>query len=243
MEEKKANFKIIGLGGIGSVLTDFLAQYLNYSYNGEARMFLVDGDKYEPKNAARQSFSEYGNKAEVKVEELASKFQKISFRPIDEFIDKKNAAEIIEERDIVFLVVDNHKTRKIVSKQCQKLNNIVLISGGNELTDGNVQVYLKKEGKEITAPLEAYHPEIENPKDKMPNELSCTERQKSEPQLLFTNLTVACAMLNAFYAVEKDKLAYGEVYLDIIAGKHNPVEREPLILGGQNGRKKTAKKS
>jgi len=42
--------------------------------------------------------------------------------------------------------------------------------------------------------------------------MSCDElSQQAAPQLLFTNLAVASAMLNAFYAWRQGKLQYGEV--------------------------------
>jgi hypothetical protein len=58
--------------------------------------------------------------------------------------------------------------------------------------------------------------------------MSCDElSQEAAPQLLFTNLAVASAMLNAFYAWRQGKLQYGEVYLDILEGKANPIVRQP----------------
>ena len=47
----------------------------------------------------------------------------------------------------------------------------------------------------------------------------------SAPQLLVTNLAVASAMLSAFYACLQGTLTYEEVYLDIVAGRMNPVAR------------------
>jgi len=49
---------------------------------------------------------------------------------------------------------------------------------------------------------------------------------RGAPQLLFANLAIASAMLNAFYGIREGKLTYGEVYLDILEGKSNPVRRE-----------------
>jgi hypothetical protein len=45
------------------------------------------------------------------------------------------------------------------------------------------------------------------------------------PQLLFTNLTVAALMLNAFYALSRDLPGYCEVYLDIRQNISRPVNR------------------
>ena len=44
------NIKIIGLGGVGTILADALSRYLNYSDISYVKMTFVDGDSYEKKN-------------------------------------------------------------------------------------------------------------------------------------------------------------------------------------------------
>jgi len=207
---------IIGLGGVGSILCDNLSRYLNYS-DINASVSLVDGDYYESRNSERQTFIRLGDKASVKCTELIHKFQEVSFQDFNEFINEDNVASLITENSIVFLCVDNHISRKIISDHCQTLNDITIISGGNEYTDGNVQLYKREGGKNVTASLTEYHPEIEFPEDQSPEDMSCEELSKSEPQLLFTNLTVATIMCWMFYAIHngKDVTKHGEVYFDI----------------------------
>jgi molybdopterin/thiamine biosynthesis adenylyltransferase len=228
--------KVIGVGGIGCALLPHLCRYLCYGPPADgagaggppARVTVVDGDAFEARNAARQAFRALGNKAQVKAAELAKEFERLSLRAIPEFVHEGNAAGIIGEGDVVFLAVDNHRTRKVVSDRCQRLRDVTLISGGNDLTDGNVQVYLRRGGREGTAPLTRFHPEIASPRDRSPAEQSCEELQReAAPQLLFTNLAVASAMLNAFYAWQQGALAYGEVYVDILQGRSNPLSRAP----------------
>jgi len=123
---------------------------------------------------------------------------------------------VIKENDVVFVCVDNHKTRNIISEYARNVPNIVVISGGNELLDGNVQIYVRKGSKDLTPHLGAYHPEIETPKDRLPSEMSCEELANSEPQLYFTNLWVATIMCSAFYnAVIKNELKASEIYFDL----------------------------
>lgn len=208
--------KIVGLGGIGSIFVDKISRYINYSQELNCNMTLIDGDNYNYNNYSRQIFNTFGNKADVKIEELRSKFQNIRFNSINSYIDENNIKNIINSEDIVFICVDNHKSRMVINNYCKNLNNIIIISGGNELIDGNVQIYVRKEGTDLTPDLCMYHPEIANPNDKLPTEMSCEELSYSAPQLFFTNLCVATFMCLAFYnVVINKKYKRSEVYFEI----------------------------
>jgi len=217
--------KAIGIGGIGCALLPFLCRYLQYS-GEKARLTLIDGDRFERANAYRQSFSRLGNKAEVKAQELAQEFENLSLRAVPEFVTGENVSRLIRDREVVFLMVDNHASRKLVNDHAATLPEITLISGGNDFVDGNIQVYSRVQGRDLTPSLSRYHPEIAQPQDRNPAELSCEELMAAgAPQLLFTNLMVAALMLNAFYAWSRDRLAYSEVYLDILENLTRPVTR------------------
>jgi molybdopterin/thiamine biosynthesis adenylyltransferase len=215
-----AEYKIIvvGLGGVGSVLIEKIGRFLNFAADTHADITLVDGDDYEVKNYMRQEFGRTGSKAEIKSKEVGFKFRNLDLTPVKLYIDPMNVASIIQDGQIVFLCVDNHKTRMIVSNYCKTLQNIILISGGNELTDGNVQIYIRKGGVDLTPDLCAYHPEIASPADKLPSEMTCEELAKSEPQLFFANLGVATLMCWAFYrTVIKGIVDISETYFDIVS--------------------------
>ncbi len=217
--------KAIGIGGIGCALLPFLCRYLQYAGDA-ARLTLIDGDGFERANAPRQSFSHLGNKAEVKARELAPEFEALSFRAAPEFVTEANIARLVHSGDMVFLMVDNHATRNLVSRHAATLMDLALISGGNDYEDGNVQIYLRRGSQDLTPALTRYHPEIAQPQDRNPAELSCEELMAAgAPQLLFTNLTVAALMLNAFYAWRTGRLKYSEVYLDILENQARPVAR------------------
>lgn len=220
--------KIIGLGGIGSILSGQLSRFLNFSQEG-AHVTLIDGDEFEAKNYQRQEFINLGNKAAIKAEELGRKFDEITFDSVTNYINTSNVSDVIKENDIVLLCVDNHMTRKIVSDHVCTLNNVTLISGGNEFTDGNVQIHKRQEGVNVTPTLTDYHPEIESPEDRSPEDMSCEELSKSEPQLLFTNLAVVSLMCQAFYTTVVEKLAgVSEVYFDMLQLKADSKVRTPL---------------
>jgi len=209
---------IIGLGGIGSVLSNTISRYLNYHPEiDNVRITLVDGDNYEDRNLERQEFNEIGPKAEVKKIELSYLFRNIEYDYVYDYVTEDSLQNLVYDGDIVLLAVDNHKTRKIVSDHAKQLDNVLLISGGNELLDGNVQIYARKEGKDVTPSLTDYHPEIAEPSDKSPAEMSCEElAQAGEVQLYFTNLSVATLMCWAFYnVVFRSDAQRSEIYFDM----------------------------
>jgi molybdopterin/thiamine biosynthesis adenylyltransferase len=217
--------KAIGIGGIGCALLPFLCRYLQYS-GEKARVTLIDGDRFERGNAARQAFSGLGNKAEVKAGELAREFEAVAFRSKPEYVTEDNVARLIGAGEVVFLMVDNHASRHLVSRHVSSLADLSLISGGNDYVDGNVQVYIRQGGLDLTPSLARYHPEIAAPQDRNPAALSCEELMAAgAPQLLFANLMVASLMLNAFYALREGRLNYSEVYLDIVQNASRAVSR------------------
>ena len=122
--------------------------------------------------------------------------------------------------------VDNHATRKLVSDRCEDLENVVLISGGNDFTDGNVQVHIRRDGQNITLPIaNDFHPEIMYPEDRNPADAGCEELAQSQPQLVIANNAIAATMLSVFYAYLQDKITYDEIYVDILRGNSRAVNR------------------
>lgn len=234
------SIKIIGLGGIGSQLIENLCQFLHYYKIGlssddnfaqqmginnppqfdEISITLIDGDKYEPKNRTRQLFSRVGPKADIKKEDLIEKYDSLSYYTINEYINEENISNIISDYDVVFMCVDNHKTRKIVNDYCKTLNNIFLISAGNGFHLFNCQIYIKINNEEQKPNLTKYHPEIENAEDKLPSEMGCEELSKSEPQLIFANWGAAFLMARCFYVeyILGYKMKTSDLYGDLISG-------------------------
>jgi molybdopterin/thiamine biosynthesis adenylyltransferase len=226
--------KVIGLGGIGIPVAQALVQFLS-SRRIPRPVWLIDGDTFEDRNRERVLFQTYENKALAKAAELTDVCNRgVNILPIPKHITPANVARLLDDGDVIFMCVDNHATRKLVSKHCGKLKNVVLFSGGNdgvtentEGTFGNVQIYIRTARRNRTNPLTQFHPEIAHPNDKRPDELGCAAmiQAGAAPQLLFTNLAVASAMLSAFYAWQTGNLDYEELYLDIALGKMVPVRR------------------
>jgi len=229
------DIKIIGLGGIGDPVAKYMCMYL-YGKNIDANLVLVDGDKYESSNKERMAFFKFGSKALVKEMELTKLYgDRVNIRALPLYVNKDNIHDIIREKDLVFLAVDNHKTRKLINDYCKTMRDIVLFSGGNDGVEkdkpgtfGNVQIYWRKKGADKTNNLTAFHPEIVNADDVNPGDnkdVSCTTLINSIPQLAFTNLAVASAMLNLFSSYMNGQLKFEEVYLDVREFKMNAISR------------------
>lgn len=236
---------VVGLGGVGTHLVFPLVRFLFY-LGIELEVLLVDGDDFHANNFARQQFSDDGlgkNKADCIHDELASTYAgdlRLCFDHEEEYLTPDNITDMIAERDVVFLCVDNHATRRLVSDHMEGLRDIVLISGGNEGADdpsegtcGNVQVYVKEDGLPRCNPMTMFHPEIAEPADKNPADLSCDEAAVSgTPQILFANLAVASAMANAFFSLASvGSPPFEELYLDIASGKGRPTSRKVITTG------------
>ena len=211
---------IIGIGGIGSHLLLPLLQLIN-SDTFDARsasVILVDGDHYEEKNKARQIVTGIGqNKATATSEYYES--QGFITDAIPEYLTPVNIQTIIREDDIIFLCVDNNATRKLVDDHIRRLHNVTLISGGNELTDGNVQIVIREDDKYITPSLVSAHHEIDHPDDKNPDDLSCDELQHtSQPQIGIVNAGIADVMRRMFFGLITNGIDYNETYVNFSNG-------------------------
>lgn len=228
--------KLIGLGGVGGIVARYLTVYLS-AVDWPSRLVFIDGDVYTPENAARMVFSRCGNKAAVLRDDLigAARDSGVTLTAIEEYVSAENLPRLVHDGDVVLLCVDNHATRKLVSDFCGTLEEVVLISGGNdgvgkdpsgaELrgTFGNVQIYRRAGDRDGTPSLAAFHPEIAEPADAAPDDVSCTDALVSVPQLLFTNLAAASAILNAFWLHLTDELHYAELCFDIRDGLMRPI--------------------
>ncbi len=230
---------IIGLGGIGLPLARAVATFLAGLCYGldslTVRLVLCDGDAYHAENAYRMDLPALGNKAAVLGGELLDRFLCPNFqvRWVSEYVTPANVARLIREHDCVLLACDNHATRHVVGQHCAGLSDVTLISGGNDGVDeglrgtyGNVQVHVRRGQRDVTAPLDRFHPEIRHPQDRMPHDMSCLELVTAGvPQISFVNLAVASSMCNALLRLMMPTVEapmYDEVSLDIVDAVSTP---------------------
>ena len=205
-------------------------------------MKVVDGDTYEPRNKDRQKFHKDGNKAEVTVERLKTDYENVNIVPHGKFLTEDNIKDIIVENDVVFCCVDNHATRLLVSKHCQGLNNVTLISGGNELWDGNVQVHVRRGSIDLTPAIEYLHAEIAQPNDKNPayveKKPGCDALVETHPQLLIVNNRVASIMLEVFQECLLDSVGkVHEILFDSRTHKQRPKVHAPWMKAKEEAEK------
>ena len=210
---------LIGCGGIGSQLLDPLCRYLAHRPEPRPLLVLVDGDAFEVGNLNRQACTRRDlgtNKAEALAR--VARDAGVACQAIGERADETNVGVIVREGDIVLLAVDNHRTRALVDRHVACLDNATLISGGNDETDGNVQLVRRRDGWSVDGHLIEIHPEIgEAAEREEQREPGCQVLAAERPQLLVTNLMVASAMLNALWqVVEQGSVPYSEVFLDVI---------------------------
>jgi hypothetical protein len=236
-------FKLIGLGGVGSILVRYMSLLLA-SLDRSVRVVLIDGDQFDSAaNRSRMFISEAANKAAVVRDDLLAALgdSQLTLSAVEEYITPDNIARLIHSGDTVLLAVDNHATRGLVSDFCSGrrgwpgLADVCLISGGNDGvgtdstgvvrqgTYGNCQIYVRRAGQDLSVPLDEFHEEIADPADRSPAELSCQELLASTPQILPANLQTAAAMLSTLWLHLSGQLPYAELAFDIALARMRPL--------------------
>ncbi len=229
--------KVVGCGGIGSSLLPDLLRFINYTLKDTiSEVGLVDGKQVKERNLERQGFDGAAvglPKTDALRDKYETEFIDLLIESNPVYITDDNIASTIQNGSIVFLGVDNNKTRKMISQYCRdELDDVILISGGNEMTDGNAQLFVKTNGVVMSGnpdALEERHPDITEPTDKHPDEMTCEELEAAEPQIVFTNRTVATLMLNMFSTIFRERKLpyYDEVWFDTKTNQVKTVQAEP----------------
>jgi len=231
--------RLIGAGGVGQIVATYLARFL-CSLAVEARLVIIDGDDFEHGNEGRMAVPNYSvNKAAALARSLkpTCRGSTVTILAVEQYVRPDNLARLIHAGpgESVLLCVDNHATRKLVGDHCGTLDDICLVSGGNDGvgpdsdgtmrdgTAGNVQVVVRRGGEALTPGLGDLHPEIASPTDSRPDDVSCTELMTAVPQILFTNLTTATAMLNTWRLFATGDLGYSELVFNVQQGLMAPL--------------------
>lgn len=230
---------MVGCGGTGSILVEPLVRLLAYHKNGCRRTILIDGDKFEEKNLARQLFDPKHigkNKAEVTAERIANICKTTA---IKSFIDKEaflvemvNEEGFIKGSPLVVLSVDNHASRKavILAMDEMKIENFVVLLPGNELDFGRCSVYAKSGGVILGAhPFELYET-IKNPTDRIPG--GCAKEAPSTPQLVSANFGAAFSSMLLVQALLDHEKWFPEIHFNCrnhkLVGQGAPFKEDPM---------------
>jgi molybdopterin/thiamine biosynthesis adenylyltransferase len=146
------------------------------------------------------------NKAVAHMQVIRARFPDVKVIAHEGYLGDDNKSSLIIEKSIVFGCVDNHFARKLICERGAELNDFAFISAGNEMTDGNVNLYLRKDGKDITPPLWMLHPEISRDKGGDRSAMSCEEiaAMPGGGQVIFTNLMAASLSLAMFWNLSRN---------------------------------------
>ena len=148
--------------------------------------------------------------------------QKLQLVGYNEYLNPSNVAEIIPlkpqanpenmhawdiyqsrlgdkiDATVVFVCVDNKKTRYEISEYMQKFDNCLLINGGNDKVTGHVTVYERAGGKALDPTLPEVYPDVTPDADRRPDEIGCEVVAPKHDQIAVTNSMLADLMLSRF---------------------------------------------
>jgi hypothetical protein len=189
---------------------------------------LIDGDTFNPRNALRQGCGT-GSKLVQRMRAMQdsmlrkSYLQNLQLHGVNSYINPLNMEAIIpsvpphnqnnaeaannfsslddykRNAAVIFLCVDNVKTRYEVSKYAEyHLPNCIVINGGNEKTSGHVTVFEQIDGIKQDPNIYEVYPNINDTSDKRPDELACTSIAPQHDQIAVTNSIVANVMMAMF---------------------------------------------
>lgn len=213
----------IGAGGTGSHLIGPALAYLEryHRERDEAWQYVIaDGDDFEQGNLERQLFSpEYAtvNKATT----MAQMYNRYPVIAVPKFLGKEDLDEMVENGDTVLICADNHSIRRLVQDRALALQDAVIVNAGNELHDGNVQLFVREGGINQTPPITFLHPEIKFLSEDDRSAMTCAEVSAlpGGGQIILANQQAASWMLTALWRLHEGLWTTGwtEVQFDLMA--------------------------
>lgn len=227
-------YTLLGAGGTGSFLYPALLRYLetHHSTRGEDWILQVlDGDHFTPENFARQLFEgRYvdENKANAIVAQHSAAIRgKVYALP--EYLGDENIEARVADGDTILIAVDNYPVRSKIEQRGQALQNLTVINGGNEKSDGSCQIWMRRNGKNITPPMSHMHDEIHRPGvDRAAIDCMAAAALPGGEQTIIANLMSATTMLNglrlthgweANLATHLQDIPFHEIFFDLDTAK------------------------
>ena len=142
-EIKNASVLVVGLGGLGSVASLYLAMA------GVGRIGLVDQDLLSLSNLQRQPLYMMGDvdrpKAFLAKKRLGKINPTIQYQAYHTRLTSENAVDLIKEYDVILDGSDNFSTRVLLNETCCELNK-PYVYGAVSGFDGQVSVFHASQG-------------------------------------------------------------------------------------------------
>ena len=220
--EKPVKIVMLGAGGTGGHIAPHLYRLL-HALDRPVRVIIADGDIVEAKNLVRQNFiqADLGrNKAQVLAERYASAFG-LEIEYIPEFIEDEERLitlvrpahtliydyQSVHEHVILIGAVDNNRSRQLCHAVFKKADDLIYIDSGNGERTGQVVCGIKRKNRTYYKPVGDMYPDILEPTDKFPTQLSCAEASMSAPQSIVANIMAATIVVSYVYNI----LVRGEI--------------------------------
>lgn len=222
---------VIGTGGTGTCLLPNLTRLLVTNEKNRRMirsLMIVDGDRVEEKNLARQNFlfDDIGasksmvfaeNLNEGLISEISDNTSGLFWEAKDYYITNVKQLESLFHIDkfcmvdydgvmtlhIPFIIgcVDNNHCRMVCEQFFEKTPNCFYYDAGNEFISGEV-VFAHKINEQVMSPTKSfYFPEMKTEKTKAVTEMSCEELTVSHPQTITANSGAAWFLLSGISAL------------------------------------------
>ena len=218
---------MLGAGGTGAHIAPHLYRLL-YALERPVKFIICDGDKVEPKNLVRQNFTQADlgeNKARVIAERYSEAFG-LETSYVPSFIESAERLEELVKPEVIYTgryvhngeggllvretvpelviligAVDNNRSRKLCHEVFLQARDLIYIDSGNGEYTGQIVCGVRRAGKTFYKPVGMLYPEVNDPEDLFPTEVSCAEASVSAPQTIVANLMAATAVVTMIYNI------------------------------------------
>ena len=218
---------MLGAGGTGAHIAPHLYRLL-YALERPVKFIICDGDKVEPKNLVRQNFTQADlgeNKARVIAERYSEAFG-LETSYVPSFIESVERLEELVKPEVIYTgryvhngegsllvretvpelviligAVDNNRSRKLCHEVFLQARDLIYIDSGNGEYTGQIVCGVRRAGKTFYKPVGMLYPEVNDPEDLFPTEVSCAEASVSAPQTIVANLMAATAVVTMIYNI------------------------------------------
>lgn len=203
-------FIVVGVGGTGSLFARDLPKLL---IGTNHQIVLVDGDVVEKKNMKRQSYQDQdvGMKKAIALSKKINTFYLVDCEALGQYVTQDELLILIQRYKgyipILIGCVDNNKTRILLEKTFNALEDVIYIDSANSEFDGNIYCAVRSHGEQQGAVRgQTYKFEL----DHHPTEKSCQEESaKGNTQFLLTNLKMAVALIEHTHAILTQQIKIG----------------------------------